>query len=88
MKYTLKMKSLGHCLTFRNRPWKKQRTVLDSEKEPKKEPVKVLPLKQEQRKKLVKVLDNKTGDENQTESEKLVLTRGISALYFMSLKFI
>jgi len=51
---------------------KTRRKVLDSEKEPKKEPVKVLTLKQEPRKKPVKVLDYKTGTENRTDCLKLV----------------
>ena len=71
-KYTLKMESLGNFLIFRNRPSKKQRKVLDSEKEPKKEPVKVLTLKQERRKKAVNVLDYKTGTKNRIDCLKLV----------------
>ena len=69
------MESFGNYLTFINRLWKKQRKVLDSEKEPKKELVKVLTLKQEPRKKTVKVPNPKTGTKNQTESEKLVSPR-------------
>ena len=45
------MESLSNYLTFRNRPGgKNQRKVIDSEKEPKKEPVKGLTLKQESKK--------------------------------------
>ena len=42
---------LGNYLTFKNRPKKKQRKVIDSKKESEMEPVKVLTLKQEPRKK-------------------------------------